>query len=199
MIITPFKYCKIHLLNEPATSSFRVGGCAPAGVRPQIHTGTTKFFMTIPLSSFNELSIFYDFNYSSKQNPVDQRFRLVNGADATIQYVLHDLSNSCVGGVPSEISCHALCADKHAVEESDTPYEHHKLGGRPTFSVVVPDNIMRTLSRVESQGFKHYLQLAFPVLPEDGIVQGNWPFCEYTFHIFIREQGGFTEACFIWG
>ncbi len=198
------EYRKYVILESDSKTGFRIGGVAPNGIKPTILNNHTRYLMTIPLEKGKELSLFHSFNFDdddSIMNPSESRCCIMSSEYTGIQFVIHtEQQRGKSTEYDSELSGHSITLLEEIENDSkDTEecYGLNKMGGWPFLDNGFL-NCRESVSELLQENFIHFMQLSFPSYL-DYPVDGNWPFYEYTFHIFLKEnKDGYDIRC-IWG
>lgn len=194
----------ISITFDDAANKGRLGGDPPVGVLPNItHHDEIEYFLTIPwyngcLSLFLWLS-----PISNDPNSLAKNSRKVHGtAENFVQVVLHpEMPRSTEGEWASSLDAYGLNIGNEIPDLApfapSSPWRSHKLGGRAVFNDAGSPAYDEDAMLVRS-GYKHVLQMCFPD-NEDALVNGSWPFGDFTFHFYARELPKNTEFMFLWG
>ena len=202
-MLSPFRNlvrnCRpIRICNDDVTTGSRVGGYAPEGVLPPVLNSLTRYFATVTLDEAHDLSIFLgmDYDEGSPTSLWQNVVKLHSIGSDLVQCVIHGSSaRSFEGFLVSELDGHALeIGDERpdiSVEPKGPLLIPCKIGGRPYFYY---DNraYMASIDRLFNEGFIYLLQFTCPSAKETP--KGEWPFFEFTFHLFAKE----TAAGIIW-
>jgi len=168
---------------EDSNTGNRLGGHAPAEYHPAIRNPKAVYFATLIFDEAGrELSIFLA---ERSKYDVLKHCRHLMAADAgPVTLLLH--SHSCRSARTenaSNLSGHRLIVEDEIKDLGDEPgAADHQIGGKPYYHHDY-GKIMEETQRAIAAGYIHMLQLSFPGY-RDAMVEGDWPFGEYVFHIF---------------
>lgn len=198
------KCLPLTIAREDQPAGGRIGGNPPEGIRPALVTENTRYFATLADKEQRaELSIFISMDYDlASQNSLWKNKSTMLSADCPlVQCVVHEPKpREEKSNLESELSGHGLIVEAER-PDSDDPrqniiWNHHKIGGFPFFNR--PRNLLVEQSKaLQREGYLHLLQFNFPDA-QDGPISGDWPFAEYTFHVFARGAGQQTDFRYCW-
>lgn len=181
----------ISICQMDALAGSRIGGNAPEGVEPDAIYATTRYLATIMLDESQAMSIFLSFDYDedSPNSLWKNSSTLHFHEQHLVQFVFHkpaDRSRS--RSLCSELEGRALkvlAIQPDIVVAPKGPLVlPNKLGGRPYFFSDASD-YHHEIERIFDEGFSMLLQLTCPGFSE--APKGDWPFFEYSFHLFFQE------------
>lgn len=176
----------------------RVGGAAPAGVRPLSEDFTYFATFRIQDDPAEEISIFLKLK--------DDVVTAESGTlfDDLIDVVSHPPSSrGPVDGIASKLSAHPILIQPSRgdwmVDDSGEQLieSQHKLGGRP-FLINNETDLENGLAELQHNGFRQIVQFDFPSGGGDALVSGPWPFITGMFHLLGRQDGGRWEWRWFW-
>jgi hypothetical protein len=197
-VFTPF-----FIASNDADFGPRLGGNPPKGVRPRHQSELTKYLMTVPLKPGMEASIFmsFDFDNDGPANPFDMCGVLFEESNSLVEVVFHSPSErDSSSSIPSDIPGHKLTLmDAEVIENIDELSEFHKFGGEPTFLHEHNSMFIAECWDLLRSDYQQLVQLAFPVGPCDTVIDSDWPFGEYIFHLFIAFEKGTPRYKYCWG
>jgi len=191
----------------------RFGGTTPDGLKVSLRD-TAEYIMTFPLTTEPELmaSVFRNCSFDEFLDAMNDGFK----DDDRIVVVPHStrLPRSRSKRFQSAVSPHGIVvgdeisdrvashplrpsvapvADVADVADVDAqPYSGHKFGGEP-YCLQEPE--LPGSRELFEAGFVQVIQVDFPG-PEDGEVDGDWPFMDGLFNLFGRPP--FIDAPWYW-
>ena len=198
------RYKKMFISKHDSAIGARIGGNPPEGVKPEYIDENTSYFATLPISKDPaiELSIFVSFGDNfSKTDIFALRGQIHNQDSKAVQLVVHSSRpRSSSRELASEIPSYALTISRKVFKEKKGDFEEypeHKLGGIPFFSYDV-DSILDFINNTPANGYVHIAQFAFPN-DNDVLLDVDWPFAQYVFHVFGKEDCGKLSFISCWG
>jgi len=181
----------------------RLGGSSPKAVMPQHQSDLTKYLMTIPVTQDLEASIFTSFDYENdgEANPFDMCGVLFDERNPLVEVVFHSpCERDSSAPIPSDLPGHKLSSISGDVSEVGSELgEFHKFGGDPVFRHDNDPEFVATCQELLSSDYRQVVQLAFPVGPYDAVIDADWPFGEYIFHLFVTFKDGSPHYKYCWG
>lgn len=196
------RYVPFCIGGEDAASGPRIGGCAPIGVIPSFRNGDTKYLMTIPCSGDLEMSLFYSFDFFN-DGPMgfhDGAYILHSEKSPMVEMITHPVTTRGEDGSLQFMTGRELILQKALKRENESEiYEFHKFGGIPAFTREFEESLSKDISNALKDRFVHLVQLAFPVGPNDSLVDCNWPFGDAIFHLFVRQDHSGFRYKYCWG
>lgn len=169
----------------------RLGGAPPEGVVPSKRTNLARFFMTLPLSAEgeSEVSVFLGFDFDQMANVTR---RVLGPADDLIEVIEHEkrARGRDSDEFLSEVSPHPLIIGVQSPDWFITGGERviesgHKIGGRP-YVEQPRSTLLREMDSMMAEGFRQFVQIGFPG-GRDSDVEGDWPFGDGIFHLFMKK------------
>jgi len=158
-------------------------------------TADCRYFMTVPVATGMELSVFINRSFDTLIEHSGELFR-----DERVLLLTHGESERAASSPwTSEVSEHPLLLgaenDDWRIEGGEEVVQScHKLGGRP-YTIHDPPNYIEGTRDAADLGMQHFLQIDFPGYGEE--VHGDWPWGDGLFHVFYRgDPGGAEWACF---
>jgi hypothetical protein len=202
-------YRKLHFSEyHPAPNNWIFGGASPIGNLYNISNPDVALmhFLTIPFLS-GQLSIFLNFDYRDRNanNPFYSGCKLFSVQDNMVRFIMHSCKN--IEGQYSEQRGNALPLKRLVpsfMETIDCPYDEfdaypfHKLGGMPVFKNHF-DSKFEAQCQSLMDSHQHFLQIAFPVGPDDCLIDTDWPFGEMIFHVFVDMNSKTNRFKYCWG
>ncbi len=197
LALTARRYWPMHIASGDSAAGFRIGGAPPVGVTPEHPKEWTQYFGTFPISIGNgkaqEMSIFCSFNYDDPDDPcfiTDHIYKALVGD--VVQCVFHSPARRAKESqFRSELDAYRVeigkdVADDFADESGGAP---HQIGGVPFFQDEHP-RVRKTSADLFEMGYLYALRWSFPG-GGDCAVRGNWPFHNYSFHVYLKmtDQG----------
>lgn len=168
----------------------RLGGLAPAGIRPRHVTESTRYFCTIQIAKAPvlEASVFLSFNFSQMASNAGS----IQSSGELFEAIVHGPSiRGNDSAFASELSPHpilyqSICED-HVVDDDGSRIirSEHKLGGYP-FIQDSGEGLPFAISELYVKGYFQVMQIDFPGA-KDGPVNGNWPFAGGIVHFLGSE------------
>lgn len=191
--------CRLITLAPDREKGSRLGGKAPAGIKPVATPEGTHYFMTLVLreNPHLECSLFIQTKDNILEAPRHLLFR-----DERIQMVRHGPSTRGEGSpLDSWLSSNAIDLSEpisDTTQFGDTPVIRatFKIAGRPSFEKE-PKKLMGQIEQIQKEGFAYFMQIAYPIGPHK--LRGTWPFSDYgTLHLYIKPSFESDEICYFW-
>ena len=198
-------FIRLHISQEDAQEGFRIGGLPPKNIKPKVLINNTKFLLTMPINDKCEISVFHSFDFDGSNNPFSlSRTIYDHTKNSVLQFVPHQPQKRAQSSdLLSELTSHKIEISDTLYSEKEFDgefcYPYHKIGGIPFFRFPLSESLIDTCDELMDAGYFHLLQLAFPMGPEDGDIEGNWPFGENVFHVFISNRDTDFKFKYIWG
>ncbi|MEM7246846.1 MAG: hypothetical protein AAF533_15950 [Acidobacteriota bacterium] len=188
----------VTIMDGDSESGPRLGGRAPAGVRPSDAGLRYLLSLGFPWLPDHEVSVFVVAD--------EGRLLHASGGLATkelLEVVLHpvrrrsEAPTSWDSGLSEHpLSIAAACSDLREIEGRWVPRSADKMGGRPYFIQGEPEReepVMELLQR----GYVQLLQVDVPAGGPASVL-GSWPFGDALFHLFTRWENGAFEWEAFW-
>jgi hypothetical protein len=191
--------------NSTSLALPRFGGNAPVGVSPPIVNSLTRYFATIvlDLEEKQELSLFTSMDYDEgSPTSLWVNTEKIHTADCSlVQCVIHECaSRSSSTSCASDLRGHALETEAEisdiVVEPKGPLLLPSKIGGRPYFYYGQPKYVA-PINDLFSEGYILILQFTYPGPKE--APKGEWPFFDFTFHLFAKETSDGITWRYGWG
>lgn len=187
-----------------------MGGEPPVDVVPSRVELMTRYLATLGLQDDLDVSLFSTFDYESRQSPFyffPATLQLHDESNALVQFVVHprksirDAQSALRSSLPLlgfVFGSSGTDPECPTIDDMGNPaiYEDHKVGGQPFFNHLERDS--GAALDLLRNGYVHLLQIDYPS-NLDTLFDGNWPFGEYTFHVFAKKTDGSFEFRYIWG
>jgi hypothetical protein len=189
------EFWSLRIARNDAATGGRIGGISPEGVEPAIKSEETRYFGTFPVdcAAEVEVSIFYRFNHFDPDDPffITQNARMaIDSTSEVLQCVFHGRSQRSVKpAIASELNGYEVAIGGKSLDSiEDKGFGvPHKIGGVPFFDHY-PDHVRQLSRALIEAGYVHFLHWSYPGVG-DCEVEGEWPFGDFGFHLYVKKTG----------
>jgi len=183
----------MHIAEGDSTTGFRIGGAPPVGVCPKFVNEGTQYFGTFPISGdkAEEMSIFCSLNCDDPEDPcfVTRQINQALGPEI-IECVFHHPARRAIrSGFRSELQGYPVKFGKEAMQDPADPSAGppHQIGGIPFLEYDHP-RARKASADLLQMGYLYLMRWTFPG-SGDCLVKGEWPFHNFTFHLYLKITG----------